>query len=60
VDPVRINSIKDFSTPSGLADKVVAVELGRDGVFETFVLAAQESKVANPSGDTLVGYDIRY
>jgi hypothetical protein len=52
VDPVKISSIQDFTTPAGLADKVVAVEKGKDGVFETEVLEAKQSSVtvavANP------------
>jgi PsbP len=33
VDPVRIDSLRDFGTPQEVAARVVAAELRRDGVF---------------------------
>jgi len=47
VDPVKINSIKDlFEKPQGLADQVVKVELGKEGVFEAHTIAAKETQVS--------------
>jgi len=34
VDPVRINSLKDFGTPEEVAARVVTAEVNRDGVFQ--------------------------
>lgn len=46
VDPVKINDIRDFfKEPSSLANKLVEVEKGKDGVFEVFVLQATQSSV---------------
>eukprot|EP01038_Epipyxis_sp_PR26KG_P012011 gene12011-16079_t len=42
IDPVKINSIKDFSTPAELGDKVVAVELSKEGVYEASIITANE------------------
>ena len=40
---MKINSIKDFSTPDGLAKKVVEVEKSKEGVFDTQILSASTS-----------------
>lgn len=34
VDPVRINSLKEFGTPEEVAARVVVAEVNRDGVFD--------------------------
>eukprot|EP00980_Cylindrotheca_fusiformis_P011628 scaffold2747_cov104-Cylindrotheca_fusiformis.AAC.18 len=34
VDPVRINSLREFGTPQEVAARVVTAEVNRDGVFE--------------------------
>ena len=34
VDPVRINSLKEFGTPEEVAARVVTAEVNRDGIFE--------------------------
>lgn len=38
VDPVRINSLKEFGTPEEIAAKVVTAEVNRDGIFEVTLL----------------------
>ena len=43
VDPVRINSLRDFGTPEEVAAKVVLAEVNRDGVTDvTLVLDPQQ------------------
>jgi hypothetical protein len=43
-DPVRrINNILEFDTPEGLGEKIVQVELAKDGVYEARVLSATQS-----------------
>jgi PsbP len=55
---VKIKSIKDFASPTGLAEKVVAVERGKEGVFEATVLDAKEAP-KSPSPD-FPAYYIEY
>lgn len=38
VDPVRINSLKEFGTPEEVAARVVTAEINRDGIFEVSLL----------------------
>ena len=38
VDPVRINSLKQFGTPGEIAARVVTAEVNRDGVFDVTLL----------------------
>lgn len=61
VDKVKISNIKEFSTPAGLAERVVKVEKAKDGVFEANVVTAKESarpvSVADPS---IPAYEIEY
>jgi len=54
VDPVRINSIKEFGTPDEIAAKVVTAEVNRDGVFKVTL-------AKDPIEDKDAGcYDIEY
>ncbi len=39
---MRINNIREFATADGLAEKVLAVEKAKDGVFEVEKIAASE------------------
>lgn len=61
-DPVRIKSIVDFATPQGLGDKVVGVELGKEGVFEATVVSAKVSDKPAVRGDPAAypSYDVEY
>ena len=54
VDPVRINSMREFGSPGEVAARVVTAEVNRDGVFE--VTLAKDPK----EDDTTGGYDIEY
>jgi len=45
VDPVKINSIKQFSTPSDLAKRVIEVERSKEGFMDAEVLGARASVV---------------
>mmetsp|Transcript_19979 Transcript_19979/g.33464 ORF Transcript_19979/g.33464 Transcript_19979/m.33464 type:complete len:238 (+) Transcript_19979:74-787(+) len=75
VDPVKINNIKEFTSPSGLAEKVVNVEKAKEGVFETEVLGSKETvvpRLLSDNRDTVIStensamqeplfaYDIEY
>jgi len=54
VDPVRINSIKEFGSPDEIAAKVVTAEVNRDGVFKVTL-------AKDPIEDKDAGcYDIEY
>ena len=61
-DPVRIQSIIDFATPQALGEKVVNVELGKEGVFEATVLSAQVSNKPAVRRDSTryPSYDVEY
>lgn len=59
VDRVKINDIRDFATAKGLAQKVVDVEMTKDGVLESLALKWGESKAAI-SASNLPAYEIEY
>lgn len=61
-DPVRIKSIVDFATPQGLGDKVVNVELGKEGVFEAEVVSAKVSDkpAVRKDPSAYPSYDVEY
>lgn len=46
VDPVRIESLRQFGTPEEVAAKVVLAEVNRDGVFNVILM---ENPVAGPN-----------
>lgn len=46
VDPVRIESLRQFGTPEEIAAKVVLAEVNRDGVFDVILM---ENPVAGPN-----------
>ncbi|CAJ1960350.1 unnamed protein product [Cylindrotheca closterium] len=54
VDPVRINSLKEFGTPEEVAARVVTAEVNRDGVFEVTLL--KDPEVSNDDGGYLLEY----
>jgi len=54
VDPIRIQSLKDFGTPSEVAAKIVMAELRRDGVLD--VTLARDAREDIGSG----AYDVEY
>jgi len=61
VDPVKISSITElFKEPKGLADRVVQVELGKEGVFEANVLAARQSTEVPTRPNSIPAYTIEY
>ena len=41
---MRINNIREFATADGLAEKVLAVEKAKDGVFEVEKIALLKHK----------------
>ena len=45
MDPVRIESLRQFGTPEEVAAKVVLAEVNRDGVFDVTLM---EDPVAGP------------
>ena len=47
VDPVRINSLREFGKPEEVAARVVTAEVNRDGIFEVLL-----SKDPTEDGDT--------
>lgn len=57
MDKVKIQNIKDFTTPKGLADKVVLVEKSKEGVFEADVVDAKEGSEAVAG---IPAYEIEY
>ena len=59
-DPVRINSILDFTTPEGLGEKVANVELSKEGVYSAEVVLAALS--SNPAcvNTEYPSYDVEY
>lgn len=59
VDRVKINNIRDFATAKGLAQKVVDVEMTKDGVLESIALMWREA--ATPiSASNQPAYEIEY
>ena len=61
MDPVRINNIRDFTTPDGLAEKVLNVERSKDGVFEVEKVASSETNLPIGEEKKLIpAYDIEY
>ena len=60
IDRVKINDITEFSTPKGLADKVVKVELSKDGVFEADIVSYGQSTESVSKTGNKVAYDIEY
>jgi hypothetical protein len=59
-DPVRIKSILDFATPQGLGEKVVNVELAKEGVFSADVLSATKSSTLASGNPDFPSYDVEY
>ena len=55
---MRINSIQDFASPSGVGEKVVAVERAKEGVFDAQLLAASASRT--PMNSVFPAYDLEY
>jgi PsbP. len=54
VDPIRIQSLRDFGTPNEVAAKIVMAELRRDGVLDV-------TMGRDPTEDPLTGaYDVEY
>ena len=49
VDPVKIKSLKEFASSSELENKLVAVEKGKEGVFEADIVSASENNKNNES-----------
>ena len=59
MDRVKINNIKEFDTAMGLAQKVVDVEMTKDGVLESIALKWGDSK-SPISASNLPAYEIEY
>lgn len=60
VDPVRIDSLRDFGTPEEVAAKVVLAEVNRDGVFDVTLMKDPERlEMDNGDGGTLY-YQLNY
>jgi hypothetical protein len=57
VDPVRIDSLKDFGTPEEVAAKVVLTEVNRDGVFDVTLM---EDPIAVESTGNTLFYQLNY
>lgn len=61
VDPVKIQSIEEFTTAAGLAEKVLNTERAKEGVFEATLISASETSVPIiADGSTRLAYDIEY
>jgi hypothetical protein len=67
MDKVKIESIKNlFTTPNALAEKVVEIELKKEGVFDAKIINSEEiSTPLKPSAltsaiSTIPSYDIEY
>lgn len=54
VDPVRIDSLRQFGTPEQVAAKVVLAEVNRDGVFDVTLM---EDPIAGPDN---IFYQLNY
>jgi len=54
VDPVRINSLREFGSPEEVAAKVVLAEVNRDGVFDVKLM--EDPASGNDSGDDKAYY----
>ena len=59
-DPVRIKSIVDFATPEGLGQKVVNVELTKEGVYTADVISAALSPSPASKNPNFPSYDVEY
>jgi len=59
-DPVKINNIKDFTTPQGLSEKVSNVEKSKEGVFEVDVISYRENTTPVSSNGNFPSYDLEY
>jgi hypothetical protein len=70
VDPVRIGSLEDFGTPEQVAARVVAAELGRDGVASVTLVDDPKSVAlmapgrtgggGEPAGAAVAAYVLNY
>jgi hypothetical protein len=69
IDPVRIESLDDFGTPEQVAARVVAAELGRDGVARVTLVDDPKSVAlmapgrtggGEPAGAAVVAYVLNY
>ena len=54
VDPIRLNSLREFGTPNEVAAKIVMAELRRDGVLD--VTTGRDPKEDSETG----AYDVEY
>lgn len=67
-DKVKLANIKDFTTPTGLAEKLEKVEMGKEGVKEVNILRAVEVQVPSPDANNdgspisnyIPAYDLEY
>lgn len=65
IDPVKIESVEQFASPSELAKRVLAVEQGKEGYIEGEVLSAQKSALSSTATTDseslpLTVYDLDY
>lgn len=58
VDPVKINSLKEFGTYNELANKLLTIEKAKEGMFDAAIISSSESK--DSSNTPYPVYDIEY
>eukprot|EP01039_Chlorochromonas_danica_P009814 gene9813-10856_t len=59
VDPVKINSIREFVKVDQLADRVLAIEKAKEGYIDGKIVSATEA-VINRQGEELPVYELDY
>jgi PsbP len=59
VDPIRIQSLREFGTPQQVAAKVVAAELNRDGVFVVTLVKDPVEEIGS-NDEAAVAYVLNY
>ena len=58
VDPVRIDSLKEFGTPEEVAARVALAEVGRDGVLDVKLM--EDPVAGGGDGDGASYYQLNY
>lgn len=57
---MKINSIKEFTSAPKLAERVLAVEKGKEGFIDGSVITTTETTIASNNGQSIPIYDLDY
>lgn len=60
VDPVKINNVREFTSPMGLAERVLAVERSKEGFIDGAILSAKETVIKLNDDNVIPVYDLDY